>query len=151
MMKLFYNFLFHNKQKALTIQALFLAARMRFIVRFFPESKLHRFMGEKGVETSHDDIEDTEKLQKIRWISIRVNRVANRVPWESKCLVRALVAQRLLLRQGLASTMYLGVRLNEEQKMAAHAWLRCGPYYVTGGNGEEFTTVACFARQKHSA
>ena len=40
--------------------------------------------------------------------------------------------------------MYLGVGLDENKKMIAHAWLRCGQLYVTGGDGHEYTTVACF-------
>ena len=30
--------------------------------------------------------------------------------------------------------MYLGCKMNEG-KMVAHAWLRCGAMYVTGGDG----------------
>ena len=33
--------------------------------------------------------------------------------------------------------------------MKAHAWLRCGGLYVTGGTGEEFAQVAKFVKKIH--
>ena len=61
-------------------------------------------------------------------------------------LVRALAAQRLLCRRGLSSTLYLGCGM-EEGKMVAHAWLRFGEMYVTGGDGGGYTTVARFCKE----
>ena len=73
------------------------------------------------------------------------NGIPGRIP-ESKCLVRALAAQRLLCRRGLSSTLYLGCGM-EEGKMVAHAWLRFGEMYVTGGDGGGYTTVARFCKE----
>lgn len=75
-----------------------------------------------------------------------VGKVCDKTPWESKCLVRALAAQRLLCRRGLSSTLYLGCGM-EEGKMVAHAWLRFGEMYVTGGDGGGYTTVARFCKE----
>ena len=63
--------------------------------------------------------------------------------WESKCLVRAMTARKLLKEAGIHSTLYLGVG-KDEGKMIAHAWLRCGQMYVTGGNGSSYAMVAKF-------
>ena len=47
--------------------------------------------------------------------------------------------------QGISTTIYLGVR-RYENEMKAHAWLRCGEYYVTGGGViDQYTVVAKFA------
>ena len=46
-------------------------------------------------------------------------------------------------RGGIHSTLYLGVG-KDEGKMIAHAWLRCGQMYVTGGNGSSYAMVAKF-------
>ena len=69
--------------------------------------------------------------------------MCSRTAWESKCLVRALTAQRLLKKKGIPSTMYLGCKM-EEGNMVAHAWLRVGKLYVTGGNGESYSKVDRF-------
>ena len=36
---------------------------------------------------------------------------------------------------------------HEEGKMVAHAWLRFGEMYVTGGDGGGYTTVARFCKE----
>jgi len=35
---------------------------------------------------------------------------------------------------------------DENGKMIAHSWLRCGKMYVMGGNGEGYGVVAKFCR-----
>lgn len=77
-------------------------------------------------------------------VAYAVNRVCNRTRWESKCLVRALTAQRLLRKKKIPSTLYLGCGLDDEGNMIAHAWLRCGRIYVTGGNGDGYAVVDKF-------
>ena len=42
---------------------------------------------------------------------------------------------KLLSEKGIESTLYLGCKLDENNKMIAHAWIRVGKMFVTGGNG----------------
>ena len=72
-----------------------------------------------------------------------VNQICEKTSWESKCLVRALTAQTLLKKKGIHTTMYLGCKM-EDGKMVAHAWIRCGKMYVTGGNGDGYAVVDKF-------
>lgn len=143
MLKLVYNFVFRTKRRRLTLWALWLSGIARARVRFYPAAGLHRFFGEKGAETPFETPQP-EQRRHIWWVSDKVNRVAGRTPWESKCLVRAMVAQRMLRHYRLASTLYLGVGRGEDNKMVAHAWVRCGTFYVTGGDGVDYATVAKF-------
>ena len=69
------------------------------------------------------------------------------MPWKSECLVRALVARRMLLKRSFASTLYMGVRM-ENGELKAHAWLRCGDLYVTGGTGAGYTVTGMFGEVK---
>ena len=146
MLKLIYNFLFRTKRRSLTIKAIFYAAVARFRIRFFPGSKLHRYLGENGVETPAEELIDKELRRNFRFVADRVASAAKRMPWESKCLVQAMVAQRLLRDYGMKSTLYLGVGRDEKEngKMVAHAWVRCGIHYVCGGTGEGYGVVATF-------
>ena len=143
--RLTYNFIFKSKQRRLTVKIVFYVAVARFLVFFSPSSRLHRYLGEAGAETGVD-IPEIEQHKKIVLVSRMVARVAEQVPWESKCLVQAMVAQRLLRDYRIESTLYLGVGRNKEDndKMVAHAWLRSGPYYVCGGRGEGYAAVAKF-------
>jgi len=112
---------------------------------FFPGNRLHRYLGELGGETG-PELPGMQEQMDIAVISRRVARVAARIPWESKCLVQGMVAQRLLRDQGIHSTLYLGVGRDKEdnERMVAHAWVRCGPYSVCGGDGEGYAAVAKF-------
>ena len=59
-------------------------------------------------------------------------------------IINEVKLKELLKKKGIASTMYLGCGLDENGKMIAHAWLRCGKMYVTGGNGAEYAMVDKF-------
>lgn len=146
MIRLIFNFLFRTKRRSLTVKAVFYAAYARIRIYFFPGSKLYRYLGEHGSETPVEEITDPELRRNFNFVSNRVFGVARRMPWESKCLVQAMVAQRLLRGYNMKSTLYLGVGRDEKQngKMIAHAWVRCGDHFVCGGNGEGYAVVAKF-------
>ncbi len=146
MFRLLYNFIRYNPRRAMTLQALFLAGYYRFLLKFVPVKTLQPRFGQKGQETPLDVVLTLEQRQDAYWIQDRVERVANRTPWQSRCFVRALVAQRLLCARGLSSSLYLGVGKSDEGAMRAHAWVRCGPHYITGGDGTGYATVAKFAK-----
>jgi len=81
-----------------------------------------------------------------RRVSWAVRRASALTPWPSVCLPQAITAKVLLRRHGVASTMYLGAAFDERQAFMAHAWLRCGSLYVTGGEGREhYGVLASFA------
>lgn len=81
--------------------------------------------------------------QRVSWA---VRRASGLTPWPSVCLPQAITAKALLRRRGIASTLYLGAMFNEHKSLMAHAWLRCGSFYVTGGPGHEhYGVVASFA------
>ena len=96
--------------------------------------KLNKKWGIEGEESSYDA--EIDEYRFCKKVSYAVNQVCNKTKWESRCLVRALTAQKLLAETGIDSTLYLGCKLDENKKMVAHAWIRCGKLYVTGGNGE---------------
>ena len=98
-------------------------------------------MGIRGEESIAEEEMATIKLAKL--VGFHVNRVTEHLPLKRKCFVRALTARRILMKRGINSTIYMGVAL-EDGKMIAHAWSRCGQLYVTGGNGNGYSTVARF-------
>ncbi len=87
---------------------------------------------------------DVSQYLYAKKVSYAVDQVCQKTKWESKCLVRALTAQKLLRRKKIATTLYLGCGLDENGKMIAHAWLRCGKMYVTGGDGRDYAIVDKF-------
>lgn len=132
-----------NKEKFYIMQTFFYTGFYRAFILFVPFNKLRKRMGAHKQESLDKVDNDTYRI--ARRISSRVLFVSAKTPWESKCLVQALTAQKLLKNQGISTTIYLGVR-KEGNEMKAHAWLRCGEYYVTGGAiRDQYTVVAKFA------
>ncbi len=128
-----YRFIRYNEHKAITLKAWALSARYRFQMLYADTKKLNKKWGIEGEESPYDASIDEYRFAKK--VAYAVNQVCNKTKWESKCLVRALIAQRLLAEKNIESTLYLGCKVDENQKMVAHAWIRVGQAFVTGGNG----------------
>lgn len=143
LLKRLVRFVRYNRNKRLSIHAYFLSAWYRFCVLFLPMRAIEKHFGVRGQESSYI-ITEKEIKYCIR-ISYVANRICNQTKWQSKCLVRALVAQTLLYRKKVKTTMYLGVR-KENGGLIAHAWLRAGDFYVTGGDGKDYVMVAKFVK-----
>lgn len=142
MIKRIYRFIRYNEHKWVTLQAWVLSAIYRFQILYRKSDKLKEHWGVRGEESPEEVT--MEEYRYAKKVSYAVNQVCNKTRWESKCLVRALTAQYLLKQKGITSTMYLGCGLDEKGAMIAHAWLRCGKMYVTGGNGKEYAMVDKF-------
>jgi len=140
--RLLFNFLFKNHEKIMTIQATIVSAYYFRCINKIPAKELEARFGERGRESA--DTETVENLKVAMHVSDRVARVTTRAPWETKCLCRAWTAQYLLKKRHIHSTMYLGVGHDENGKFVAHAWLRCGQLYVTGGDGHEYAVMTKF-------
>ena len=137
------KFKVNNGERIEFLVALYYTAYYRAFILFVPFNKLRKRMG--NVKQESPEEETKEVYRTARHISWVVRSVANRTPWESKCLVRALTAQKMLKSRGISTTLYLGVK-KEADEMKAHAWLRCGKIFVSGGeNKNEYTVVAKFA------
>ena len=132
-----------SKTKFDFLYAYFYTGVFRMYILFVPFNKLRKRMGKHKKESAEKETRDVYKIAShISWV---VTLISSKTPWESKCLVQALTAQRMLKSKGISTTIYLGVR-KEGNEMKAHAWLRCGEYYVTGGAiREQYTVVAKFA------
>ena len=133
-----------NQTKIDFIDAYFYMGIIRMYMLFVPFKKLRKKMG-KSNEESPEEVDDDTYLIAQRIASI-IAGAAKYTPWESKCLVKAATAQKMLKKKGIKSTLYLGAMKDTDGKMVAHAWLRCGKMYVTGGgkDREGFPIVAKF-------
>lgn len=136
--KLFFSLSF--KQKKMVFEAFVLSAYYRFLILYIPFSKLSPKIGTVGFETPKN-VTERDTVLSVRTIA---EAVCRHTPWESKCLVRALTAKKLLNRLGYACTLYMGVKRTNGGTMDAHAWLRCGDIYVTGGTGAGYAVTGIF-------
>ena len=135
------DFIKYNGEKWMTITVYFYVAYYRLCILLLPMTRIEKMLGIRGEESIAEEEMATIKLAKL--VGFHVNRVTEHLPLKRKCFVRALTARRILMKRGINSTIYMGVAL-EDGKMIAHAWSRCGQLYVTGGNGNGYSTVARF-------
>ena len=122
------------REAAVMLVAARLAVRFVSPARLFawaarPPRRLHRFAAE---ETS--------------WVSWAVEHVGA-MPWiNAGCLPRALAAQAMLRRRGIASRLCLGVA-REAGGIGAHAWVEVGDNKIIGAaEAPAFTRLADFGR-----
>ena len=129
------------RMKALTAEACFLLGFSRFIVLVFPFKKIAWILGKENTETVYSD--ELTDINTARRVSRIVQLVSRHTFWDSNCLAQAYAARIMLKRRKQPCTVYLGLA-RKEGGMKAHAWLRCGTVFVTGGNGSEYTVTGKF-------
>lgn len=118
-------------------------ARYRLLHHSF--AKVSMSLGIKSQETPKETLPaDSSAIKQVTSAILIVSRYTF---WESKCLVRAIAGMKMLERRGISSTLYLGTGKDETGALIAHAWLRSGPYYLTGDDVmDKFVVVEKFAK-----
>lgn len=130
--------------KLLLIEAFILLGRAR-ILKNSPFSQVAPSLGKHMEETAFSYDESNKKI--LNQISDVINMMSKYTFWESQCLVQAIAAMKMLERRQIESTIYLGTARDHSGKLIAHAWLRSGPFCITGSDGmEKFTVVSKFAK-----
>lgn len=152
------NFMsYKTRDKFLLFEVFILTGIFRMAMLYIPFKKLKVYMGEVNVESCRElKQEQYNEARRIFWV---IKKIVKYTPWQSKCLVQSLTAQYLLHQRGIESTLYLGMARKSENMLKnnqdssskkadliAHSWIRCGRFFVTGGNGENFTVVAKFKK-----
>jgi hypothetical protein len=136
----------NRTERIVLLEAFLLLGAARMAVLILPFRWLARSLGKHMKET--DKLLPPADLKLARTIGAAVQTAANYTPWGSVCLPQAVAAQWMLKRRHIAGTLYLGVMKDETkpEKLAAHAWLRCGPAILTGAKGHrQYTVVSTFS------
>ena len=132
------------RDRWLILQVTVLLGMFRALILTVPFSRLARSFGQHFIESPEEaTLSDLQIAHRISWA---IRAVSPYTPWTSNCFPQALTAKYLLNQRGIASTLYFGARFHSPGAMAAHAWLRCGPLFVTGGEGHlSFGITAYFS------
>ena len=85
--------------------------------------------------------------EEIEWISWAVDTAASSPRMRALCLPRAIAAQSMLRRRGIASRLCLGVARRDDG-LIAHAWVEIGQDIIVGGaEAHGFTRIAQFGKE----
>jgi hypothetical protein len=133
------------KTKLLYIEAFLHLGRARYL-KSISFSKVAPTLGEQMKESSYELIEADKEI--LANVSRAINIMSRYTIWESQCLVKAMAAMKMLEKREIDSTLYLGTAKDENGGLIAHAWLRSGPYYITGAEVmDRFTVVSEFSKK----
>lgn len=136
-------FSLNRKTLFLLIEAYVCLGWARLLV-YLPFYRVAPSLGSQMQETSYDLVPSAKAV--VKNISHAIQIVSRYTFWESKCLVKAIAAWKMLQRRNIDCTLYLGTARDEAGKMIAHAWLRSGSLYITGVEQMgDFTVVGKFA------
>jgi len=113
-------------------------------VHFVALDSLSRWIGNRRAPASPDPRVDDAAL--AEW----VDRVLGKLPppWKLTCLRRAVVLHYLLRKTGRPADLMIGVKRNEQQALAAHAWLarEGAPYLESGADpASSYQVLAAFS------
>lgn len=131
--------------KRLLVESFLYLGWARYL-KSIPFSKLAPSLGYQMEETTFNPSQQNNKI--LSSISQSINMMSRYTFWESQCLVKAIAAMKMLEKRNIESTLYLGTARDEKGQLVAHAWLRSGPYYITGYEVmDKFTIVGKFANK----
>lgn len=135
----------------LLAQTYLLLGLARLAINLVPLRRLASWFGTQSQETPVEIAPaQIREAERIAWA---VRTVCPHTPWQSNCYPQAFAAKLLLRRKQIPSTLYLGAAIRHDPAgqpaatpaLTAHAWLRCGPMYVTGGRGHDtYAVLAAF-------
>ncbi|MEN6313945.1 MAG: lasso peptide biosynthesis B2 protein [Clostridiaceae bacterium] len=136
----------NRTERILLVEAFLLLGMARLGVMILPFRWLAKSLGHHMKQT--DTQLPPADLPLAHMVGAAVRSAANYTPWKSVCLPQAVAAQWMLKRRNIPGTVYLGVMKDETkpEKLAAHAWLRCGHIILTGAKGHhQYTVVSTFS------
>ncbi|MBO1512378.1 lasso peptide biosynthesis B2 protein [Metabacillus bambusae] len=133
------------KTKGLLLESFCYLGLGRYL-KSIPFSKVAPSLGQHMEETTFEPSVANKKI--LSNVSQAIHIMSQYTFWESQCLVKAIAAMKMLEKRQIESTLYLGTARDNSGELIAHAWLRSGPYYITGSEGmEKFTVVGKFAKK----
>jgi hypothetical protein len=143
------SFLLLNKKTKVLFCEAFIFLGWARVLKMKKFSRIAPGLGEYMGETHHDVIESERQI--IKDISSAIHLMSRYTFWESQCLVKGIAGLKMLERREIDSTLYLGTTREIDGKLVAHAWLRSGPFYVSGAEEmKRFTVVSMFAKRTGS-
>ncbi|MDR1171095.1 MAG: lasso peptide biosynthesis B2 protein [Bacteroidales bacterium] len=133
-----------STERRLFIEAACETLLVRIVTTFRNTRKYASWFGQSQVETE-PVVFDARRKEQVLQIKTAIARCRHLV-WGRKCLVESIAAKRMLNRRQIPATLYMGVAKNEKGKLIAHAWIRSGDIWVSGGrNRHKFTVVGIFS------
>lgn len=109
---------FSFKEQLLCIKILCLAGFFRLVILVVPFKKIAQNLSKTIKVSNYKD-----NQQMIYRIGQIIGSVCRHTPWDSKCLVQALICKTICRQHKVVNTLYLGVNRDNVGQLLAHAWV----------------------------
>lgn len=109
-----------------------LSAVVRFTLSFLSPTIRLRWMGKPVESVNESEVISLVDKQLAARIQVAVGRVDHYVPWGTECYTQALTGKIMLRRRKVSTLLVVGFRKDDTGVLQGHAWLKIGPYYITG-------------------
>lgn len=120
-------------EKKIFLEVVYYLAASRLLLIFKPFKKIAPALGKQIYDSRCKSKE--VNLKEIKTISKMIYIASKSLPWNCKCLVQAITAKAMLSRRNISCTIYFGLAEDNENKLIAHAWVKCHDIVVTGKTG----------------
>lgn len=90
------------------------------VLTFFPMRYYKRWVS--TVRSANNNSDDAREMAVL--IRKTIRRFRRHFMPDATCLVKSVVAKRMLAKRGIGSILYIGVK-KQKEKLAAHAWVIC--------------------------
>ncbi len=140
--RVFLHFPLHEKIWFVLLVVLSGIARTAILV--FPFRWVMHFLGTQFQNKQLSVLVTQQQLEQAWRIGIITTTATKYTPWDSKCLVQAMVARLLLSYYKIPYVIYIGMTRTKlpEAALKAHAWLSVGRWVITGRDGHQAFTIA---------
>lgn len=118
----------------------------RLLVGFVPFGRWRRWLG--AIVPSHAAIDPGQQAGgEQRRLAHAVDRAARRLPFECKCLVRAIALHRMLARRGIPSILAIATLPGKARGTLddLHAWIEIGEDVLLGQSELPYIVLIRFA------
>jgi len=135
-------------EKLIVIFLFFYGGIVRLCLLILPFKLLSRALGQNCKDLDLTIPVSQEQEHKARRLATLVKRVSANTPWQSKCLVQAIMTRSLLSCYEIPTVLHLGAKLHhrDSTSIKAHAWVKVGTKVIIGGGGHRaFGIVSTFA------
>ncbi len=124
------------KDQIEVVKIVVLSGYYRFVILTMPYKFLERQFGSHNTKSIEGCDINAELYQK----KVYIEKVSKHTPWESLCLVQALVFRTYLKKNKISHTLYLGLR-KDNKNLVAHAWITSGNKILMGEREESFKVI----------
>ncbi|MCG8609176.1 MAG: lasso peptide biosynthesis B2 protein [Pseudomonadales bacterium] len=127
---------------------------VRAIILLIPFRKVAPYLGEHHQNIQFLTIASIQEQELAKRIGQIVEMASRYTPWQSKCLVQAIMARTLLWYYRVDYVMHLGAKMTKDvdEPMKAHAWLSVGSSVITGRAGHSsFGILTTYSSLKSEA